>query len=74
MTIQASRNGTIRVRRPSSLPYALARLVRERGQEPRDIVAEAIGRHPTFAAAALELGVDERTLRDWRKRLRIEVA
>lgn len=74
MTIQGNRQRKMRVRRPSQLPYALKRLVSEREQEPKALVAGVIERYPTFAEAADDLGVSIRTLRDWRKRLGIEVA
>ena len=63
----------VRVRRPARLPYALARLSRERGIGPLALLTEAIEGHPTYQEAADYLGIDTTTLRQWRKRFQIEV-
>lgn len=60
------------VKRPPQIPPTLVRAAM--GKDPVAHLVEVIGRHPTFAGAAEELGVSEFTLRRWRQRFRVEVA
>ena len=58
----------ILVTRPRAAPYALRRISDERQMAPITVLADVLGRHPTNAAAAAELGVCRSTFASWMRR------
>lgn len=65
-------NTTIVVERPRKDPWGLRRIAEERGTEPLALLVDVLSRNATYDAAARELGVTQRALRNWRRRYRIE--
>ncbi len=65
----------VMVPRPPRVPGWLRRATGAKSYSAaREALADVIGRHSTYLEAAEELGVDEKTLRHWRRRYRIEAA
>ena len=62
------------VSRPPATPYRLVKLADERGIAPEALLRGVVGKYPTFAAAAADLGVTRQTLRSWLRRFNIVVA
>jgi len=63
---------TVRVERPRKDPWGLRRIADEKRLTPLELLVDVLSRHATYHAAARELGVTERALRNWRRHYRIE--